>query len=310
MNKLKIYLNKANENWVVDRFRDEWYQYNRDISTKRVRKSNLIWVISPWTWTKLNRKNLEEKNILCTVHHIDYSKFNEEEEKNFYDLDQYVNSYHAVSDSTKEQLSNLTNKNIYSIPFWLNQNIWYPIKDKSKIREKFDIKEDAYVIGSFQRDTEGSDLISPKLSKGPDQFLEIILKYRKKYPNLFIILTGKRRQFLIKNLEIYNIDYKYIEMASFEKINELYNCLDLYIVASRVEGGPQAIPESAITETPIVSTNVGLASQLLSKDSIFNMDNYENAIPDTKYSLKKIEQLKIPEGFNKYIKMFEEINEN
>ena len=61
-------------------------------------------------------------------------------------------------------------------------------------------------------------------------------------------------------------------MASFKKLNELYNCLDLYIVASRVEGGPQAIPESIMTETPILSTNVGLASQLLSEDSIFNMD--------------------------------------
>tara|TARA_B100001996_G_C18670395_1_gene596526 strand:+ start:2353 stop:3285 length:933 start_codon:yes stop_codon:yes gene_type:complete len=310
MNELKTYLNKANENWVVDRFRKEWYEYNREISTSSIRKSNLVWVISPWTWSKLNKKNLEEKKVLCTVHHIDYSKFNKEEEKKFYELDQYVNSYHAVSDSTKRELSKLTNKTIYSIPFWLNQYIWYPIKDKKKLREKYDIEKDAYVIGSFQRDTEGSDLTSPKLSKGPDQFIEIILKYREKHPNLFIILTGKRRQFLINNLEIYNIKYKYIEMASFEVINELYNCLDLYIVASRVEGGPQAIPESAISETPIISTDVGLASQLLSKDSIFNMDNYEDALPDTNYASKKIEKLIIPEGFNSYIKMLDEINEN
>ena len=310
MNELKTYLNKANENWVVDRFRKEWYQYNREISTSSIRKSNLVWVISPWTWSKLNKKNLEEKKVLCTIHHIDYSKFKKEEEKNFYELDKYVNSYHAVSDSTKQELSKLTNKTIYSIPFWLNQHIWFPIKDKKKLREKYDIENDVYVIGSFQRDTEGSDLISPKLSKGPDQFIEIILKYREKYPNLFIILTGKRRQFLIKNLEIYNIKYKYIEMASFQVINELYNCLDLYIVASRVEGGPQAIPESAISETPIISTNVGLASQLLSKDSIFNMDNYQDALPDTKYALKKIEKLKIPKGFSNYKKMLDEINEN
>ena len=56
MNELKTYLNKANENWVVDRFRKEWYQYNREISTSSIRKSNLVWVISPWTWSKLNKK--------------------------------------------------------------------------------------------------------------------------------------------------------------------------------------------------------------------------------------------------------------
>jgi glycosyltransferase involved in cell wall biosynthesis len=310
MKPLKVYLNKANENWIADRFRREWYQYNKEISTNRVNKSNLIWVLSPWTWNKLNRKNLDQKKVLCTVHHIDSAKFNNEQKKNFYELDQYVKSYHAVSDITKNQLSELTNKKIYSIPFWLNQNIWYPIINKTEIREKYDIPIDSYVIGTFQRDTEGHDLKSPKLSKGPDQFLEIILKYKEKNPNLYIVLTGKRRQWLINNLKIHNVSYKYIEMASFEKINELYNCLDLYIVASRVEGGPQAIPECAITETPIVSTNVGLASQLLSKNSIFNMDNYEKVKPDTKYALEKIQEMKIPGGFKKFTNMLKEINES
>ncbi len=310
MSKFTVYLNKANENWVVDRFRDEWYQYNRKISTNRVKKSDLIWIISPWTWMKLNKNNLEEKKVLCTLHHIDYSKFNKEEEKNFYELDQYVHSYHAVSDSTKYQLENLTNKNIYSVPFWVNPKIWYPIKDKGNLRKKYGIEKDSYVVGSFQRDTEGSDLVSPKLSKGPDQFLEIILHLRDKQPNLLILLSGKRRQYLINNLELHKIKYKYIEMASFKKLNELYNCLDLYIVASRVEGGPQAIPESIMTETPILSTNVGLASQLLSEDSIFNMDNYQIAVPNINFSSEKITQMKIPEGFDSYFKILKEINEN
>ena len=30
---MKIYLNKANESWIVDRLRDEWFQYNENIST-------------------------------------------------------------------------------------------------------------------------------------------------------------------------------------------------------------------------------------------------------------------------------------
>ena len=51
-----IYLNKANESWVVDRFRDEWYKYNSNISTKNIRKANILWVIAPWTWKKINKK--------------------------------------------------------------------------------------------------------------------------------------------------------------------------------------------------------------------------------------------------------------
>ena len=45
-------------------------------------------------------------------------------------------------------------------------------------------------------------------------------------------------------------------MASFETLNELYNILDLYIVASRIEGGPQAILECAVTKTPVISTDM------------------------------------------------------
>ena len=46
------------------------------------------------------------------------------------------------------------------------------------------------------------------------------------------------------------------------KLNKLYNILDLYIVSSRIEGGPQAILESSITKTPILSTDVGVASEI------------------------------------------------
>ena len=53
-------------------------------------------------------------------------------------------------------------------------------------------------------------------------------------------------------------------MADSKTINDLYNIFDLYIVSSRIEGGPQAIMEAAYTKTPIVSTDVGVASEILS----------------------------------------------
>ena len=114
------------------------------------------------------------------------------------------------------------------------------------------MSEDKYYVGSFQRDTEGSDLMSPKLSKGPDQFLEIVKSIKEKKPNLEVILSGKRRQYLINKLNEHEIQYSYFEMADFSELNELYNCLDLYIVASRVEGGPNNT-RSYLTKTPIIS---------------------------------------------------------
>ena len=49
----RVFLNKLNENWVVDRFRSEWYQYQSEISENNVRNSDVIWIIAPWTWNKI-----------------------------------------------------------------------------------------------------------------------------------------------------------------------------------------------------------------------------------------------------------------
>ena len=59
------------------------------------------------------------------------------------------------------------------------------------MREKYKISNEEFLIGSFQRDTEGSDLFSPKLSKGPDQFIEMVKRNIEARENVAVLLTGK-----------------------------------------------------------------------------------------------------------------------
>jgi len=223
----------------------------------------------------------------------------------FYKRDGYVDFYHVISEKTKAQVRSLTDKPIQSIPFWVNQNIWFEIENKYDLKKKYGLDKDTYCIGSFQRDTEGSDLISPKLSKGPDRFIQIVEGLREKHENIQIILTGKRRNYVITELKKRNIDFKYFEMVDFSKINELYNLLDLYVVSSRFEGGPQSILECAVTKTPIISTDVGIAKEILSSSSIYNMENFLDAKTDVDYAYKNVEKFLIPQGidnFNNYFK--------
>ena len=173
----------------------------------------------------------------------------------------------------------MTDKKITYIPFWVNQNIFFEIEQKEKLRHKYGLESNDYLIGSFQRDSEGSDP-KPKYIKGPDQFLQIIKHLKASNKNLKIVLTGKRRDYIKNELTKIGVDYKEFAMVDFNSLNELYNCLDLYIVASRIEGGPQAILECAITKTPIISTDVGVASEVLHTESIFNMNNFEKAKPN------------------------------
>ena len=304
---MNIYLNNPKESWVVDRFVEEWNTYNFKQDKTYFYGNKIIWIIAPWMWKKIPIKYLKKNKVLCTIHHIDEDKFDNEMQNDFLERDKYVDVYHVISKKTYKQVEKLTNKPIKTIPFWVNQNIWFEIKEKDKLREKFKISKSAFVLGSFQRDTEGNDLISPKLSKGPDQLLEIVSHFNRKHDDLIVILTGKRRNYLINEFNKNKIKYKYIEMANFEKINNLYNILDLYIVSSRYEGGPQSILECAATKTPIISTDVGIAREILNEKSIFDMNNFKSAEPDTEYAHKRVKNLFIPDGFVAYNELLGEM---
>ena len=80
---MKIYLNKPDEGWIVDRFWEEWHENNQDISTKVINQADIIWIISPWTWKKIKKKSLSQKIVVCTIHHIDFNKFKGSEKRNF-----------------------------------------------------------------------------------------------------------------------------------------------------------------------------------------------------------------------------------
>ncbi len=301
---MNLYINRAKENWVVDRFRSEWNDYNFRISNSYLLSNNPIWIIAPWTWKKLNKYYLKRKKVVCTIHHIDEDNFSMEKLNEFNDRDKYVDLYHSISQKTTKQLTKYTDKDILTIPFWVNQKIWFELYNKDQLRKNYGFSKEDYLIGSFQRDTEGYDLKSPKLSKGPDRLIEIIKKINLDKKNVKVVLSGKRRNYVINNLEKLNIDYKYFEMTNFKNLNELYNILDLYIVASRYEGGPQSIAECALTKTPIISTDVGIASEILSEESIFNMGNFLDAKPNIDYAYNSIEKYKIPNGFEKFNEMF------
>ena len=308
---MKVYLNNLNENWVVDRFRNDWIAKNPSLYSEKVENCEIIWLISPWTWKNTSKRHLKQKKVLCSIYHLDFEKKSTSEEKEFYKRDKFVDSYHVISQHTYKDLKKLTDKPIKYLPYWIDDNIFFYMHDKDKIRKKFNIKKEDFLIGSFQRDSEGKNPKLPKLIKGPDIFFEIVNDIFLSKKNLRVILSGKRRDYLIGRLEEENIPFNYFESISIQEINELYNILDMYIVSSRLEGGPQAILESAITKTPIISTDVGIASEILSKDSIFDdSKRYKNVAPNVDYAYEKVQKYKIDNMITQYNEMLVNLYEN
>ena len=179
----------------------------------------------------------------------------------------FVDIWHTSCNETKEVMMSLgiPENKIVVIPLHVDKSIFHPIPDydKKKQREKIGISEDQIVIGSFQKDGEGWEGGNkPKLIKGPDIFCDVVEKLSTKY-NIFVLLTGPSRGYVKNRLKNANIPYYHIMLDKAIDVSKYYGLLDLYIVASRVEGGPKAIIESMASGIPLVTTKVGMAPDLV-----------------------------------------------
>lgn len=298
---MKVFALAPQENWIVDRIVNEWNEGNKDIYTTNPPDADVIWLVADWCWKQLI-PILKHKKVVVTVHHVVPNKFLVDD---FILRDDLVDKYHCPNKQTADFIRKYTNKPIQVIPYWINDKLFFPDDsiNQSDIKTSLNIPENSFLVGSFQRDTEGHDLKSPKLEKGPDLFCDAVEKLTSKHNNLHVLLGGWRRQYVINRLQIAGIHYSYFERPPLEKVIQMYRALDLYLVTSRYEGGPQAILEAAALKVPIVSTPVGFAGYVLSQESI-SLD-VTTARPNLQVAFNNVSQLKRSRLFPIYRKMFE-----
>ena len=304
---MKVAVVHPNENWILDRIAKEWFLSYPETNTD-LKKADVIWLLSSWQWSMIPLSILANKKVVATVHHVVPEKFTKNSLRDFVSRDKFVDEYHVPCDKTGQFISRITKKPINIIGYWYNSDTWHP-GNRAEARTSLGIPDDKYVIGSFQRDTEGHDLKSPKLEKGPDLLVEYIKKVDKE--NILSLLGGWRRQYVISRLNELNIDYKYIEMAPVEKLRDMYAACDLYVVASRCEGGPQALMEASAMRIPIVSRDVGMARDTLADSCIIDIPNniYYPIDRDIEICYDKTHNYELKKKVKEYHEMFSKILE-
>lgn len=135
--------------------------------------------------------------------------------------------------------------------------------EKARLRERLGIPEGAYCIGSFQKDGEGQGEGNiAKHIKGPDIFVDVVAELHRQFP-IHCLLTGPARGFVVNELRQRGISHSHKPVSHYRDMADLYRCLDLYIVASREEGGPKALLEAPACGIPVVSTRVGMAMEIV-----------------------------------------------
>lgn len=316
---MKVFLLAPNEDWVFDRIAKEWNEEHSKMievlrtSKEKVLKDNefevvaspkmadVVWILADWCWRKIDPHTLSKKKVIITIWNHVPEKFGKAALTEFNQRDQFVDAYHVPCDLVKKQIEPLTKRPVYCQPFWVNQSIWYP-KNKHELRQKYHLENDAFLIGSFQRDTE-SDKKTPRLEKGPDTFCDFVIALHKIEPKIQVLLSGKMRQYVIGRLFDAGIRYHHQESTDLATLNDFYNMLDLYIVGSRHEGGPDAVFECAATRTPIISTNVGYALELLSEKCMVEQGATWRGASDEQtldFNFNNVQNLFIPIGFKKF----------
>jgi len=224
----------------------------------------------------ISRSWFRDKSIFRTDNRIsfDYYHGNPETSADFRDTYETLKRFHEkihrirVSQSEMERLildSGIDPRKVFRIPIGVNlRNFSRKNEERSmNTRRRLNIPQDAFVVGSFQKDGKGwGDGLEPKMIKGPDIFLKTLEIMKKEVPNLWVLLTGPARGYVKSGLERLGISYAHRFFKDYSEMGDLYGVLDLYIISSREEGGPKALLESMASGVPVVSTRVGQVMDL------------------------------------------------
>ncbi|MEM6884726.1 MAG: glycosyltransferase [Verrucomicrobiota bacterium] len=173
----------------------------------------------------------------------------------------------------------------FLVPSVVDTERFKPAKDRREKKEAFcrqhGIDLNAYLIGNFHRDSSAENLKIPKRQKGADGFLEILDHLVRRGNPVHVVLVGPRRHYLRKHLTARNVPFTYVgdviegddrdlNTVSHDVVRDLMYALDLYLVTSRWEGAPNAVLETAATRTPVLSSRVGQAPDILTRRQIYN----------------------------------------
>lgn len=147
---------------------------------------------------------------------------------------------------------------------------------------RFGIPPDHFVIGFLG--SKGSD---DHGRKGTDVLLDVARKAAARIPNLHLVLGGPGWENEVAGLRALGVSANTTGYIRTADLPDLYSALDVYLLTSRVEGGPCTVFEAMACETAVVSTRVGAVPGLI----IDGVNGYSADVGDNDGLLSAIVEL-------------------
>jgi len=145
---------------------------------------------------------------------------------------------------------------------------------------RFGIPADRFVLGFVGN--KGSD--SDRGRKGTDVLFQVVRNAAARLPNLHVVLGGPGWEKELAELRTQGISASATGYIRKADLPSLYSALDVYLLTSRVEGGPCTVFESMACETAVVSTRVGAVPELI----VDGVNGYSAEVDDSEGLLSAI----------------------
>ena len=139
-------------------------------------------------------------------------------------------------------------------------------------RRRFGIPQNAFAVGFIG--SRFSDLDGGR--KGLDVLDAVVKRAAHQIPAFHVVFIGPGWEVHAATLRGAGISASTTGYVAADAIPDSYNCIDAYLVTSRVEGGPCTVLEAMASETPVVSTRVGLVPDVMAGD----LAQFTSAIDD------------------------------
>lgn len=130
---------------------------------------------------------------------------------------------------------------------------------KQTRQDRFGIGTNKFVVGFIGG--KGSDFDGGR--KGTDVLLEVIRRSSTQLPNVHVVLGGPGWDSEMAGLRKLGVSVSATGYLPKSDLPALYSAMDVYLLTSRVEGGPCTIFEAMACETAVVATRVGAVPALV-----------------------------------------------